>query len=192
MSAVLHLLITALLAVENFFFGAALVAPAGSTISQSRPVSAFDCLVLAADLDLHLLQSETPSLELHGAENILALVETRLESGCLYISFTSPSGYQADQPVLVELAIPSPTAITVSGAGQMTAAALATPELYLRVQGSGAIEVGDLTTTKLDTAVSGSGTISVAGRAAGLTQAVTGSGVLDLSRLQISAAGNTP
>jgi hypothetical protein len=95
-----------------------------------------------------------------GDENLLGRVTTEVQSGKLVIANT-PGNLTASTPMSVEVSVPTLTALTLTGAGNIAVDGIETERLEVSMPGSGNI-AGSGAATRLDITVGGSGTVQFA------------------------------
>ena len=141
---------------------------------EARPVGEFTSIGLAAPVNVHLTQGDTPSLALEGPEEALAQIETTVENGSLKIRLDRRNSSWHSK-VNVYVTARRIDALAISGSGDISAPALTGEALKLSISGSGDMRIG--------------------GKVEGLTASIAGSGDiragdLDAQRVKISIAGS--
>lgn len=143
---------------------------------ESRPVADFTEIGVSAPVDVHVTQGESAEVTLEGDPEVLARIETVVESGRLRIR-TKPGerGW--------------------SWRGKAKARVTARRIEALAVAGSGDITAPSITGEALKVSIAGSGDVRVGGKVEGLTASIAGSGDiradgLDAQRVKVTIAGS--
>lgn len=162
---------------------------------ETRSVSGFTAIGLAAPIKLQLVQGDTESLVLEGEESALAELDTAVEKGELLIRPRSKGRIPFMTNVRALVTAKTIESLRISGAGDISAAALRAETLKLAISGAGDIRIGAVAASGLDVAVSGSGDVTVAGRADTFVTGISGSGDVRAAKLEardakVSIAGS--
>jgi hypothetical protein len=188
-----------MLAIARFVIPLALLTAAAIGVHaaerQTRPVSGFHGIGLAAPLKLALVQGDTESLALEGDEAALAKLETVVENGILMIRWREKFRFGSTPKIRAFVTAKTIESLRISGSGDIATPALRSNALKLSISGSGDIRIGTLAATSLDVAVSGSGDVTVGGKADRISAGISGSGDVKAGKLEarearISIAGS--
>jgi Putative auto-transporter adhesin, head GIN domain len=133
----------------------------GVAATATRAVPAFRAFELAGSNQVAIRVGPRRSVTLHGDDNLLPLVTTRVEAGTLVLG--NERSFATNAPMSVDVTVPTLRALTISGLGTVVVDGVRSPRL----------------TVVLD----GSGVVRVAGRAGRLVATVRGSGQLALGQL---------
>jgi hypothetical protein len=175
-----------------------LPAPAWAA-TETRNLPEFQAITLAAGLELTVRQGPQQPLALSGEPNVLALLETVVESGSsgptLVLRYKRSSHVYTPDKVRATVVVPRLSAIKLAGGGDVRLEAFNTPALQLAVAGSGDIVAHGLTAEDLQVSVAGSGDVRGSGSTRRLKVSVAGSGDVRLADLRaddvvISIAGS--
>ena len=157
----------------------------GNVVTETREVSGIDAVQLAVDGTLTIHQGDEEGLTIEAEDNILPLLETRVERGTLTIRYDRRvDSIRPTRPVRLQLAVRGLSAIGVSGSGQVEAPALRAEKLELVVSGSGAVTLGELQARELETVISGSGRVEASGEVGSQGVRISGSGDLSAEGLR--------
>ena len=156
--------------------------------SETRAVSAFTAIALAASLKVDVVQGAAERLVLEGDERALADLETVVEQGVLKIRTRSHTDVPGMSKVRAQVSAKTIDALRIAGSGDITAAALRAPSLKIAVSGSGHVRIGELTSTTLEVAVSGSGDVLLGGKADSVSTSIAGSGDVKAGKLEARTA----
>jgi hypothetical protein len=163
--------------------------------NRSFDINNFTAVNLLSSDDVRLNQGPQFSIRAQGAVSDLDSLELILKDGALQI------GRKKDAPangkkVRLDITLPTLTAVTVTGSGDVDSGALTAEALTLSVTGSGDLKIASLTGKTAKFAVTGSGELEVKGGQIDSGEySVTGSGDLDANglaarQLTISVAGS--
>jgi len=176
-----------------------LVKGSGVAATQRRDIGAFVGVGLGAPFAVVLRAGAREAIEIVADDNILALVQTRLEgSGSerrLQIDLPRDTRVEPRTPVVVTIDYVRLEDLALGGAGSITARSMRAPKLEAAIGGSGKIDLGDLDAGNLTVAIGGSGTFRADGKARTLSVSIGGSGRCDAERLvandvSVSVAGS--
>jgi hypothetical protein len=156
--------------------------------SETRPVSGFTGIALAAPINVELVQADTESLVLEGDEATLAEIETVVEQGVLKIRTRSSFNSRHMSKAHARVTAKTIDSLRISGSGDIDAAQLRSAALKVTVGGSGDVRIGTLTASSIEVAVAGSGDVVVGGRADTVSTSIAGSGDVKAGKLETSDA----
>jgi len=165
----------------------------GNLKTETRQVSNFQAVVLSGIGDLQITQGEQESLEIEAEDNILTLIETKVENGTLYIGFKEGTGnVQPTKTIKYTLSIVELTGLTASGVGNIQAPELKTTDLDVQISGVGNIKIESLEANSLAVLVSGAGSGEVnGGKVDKLKVEISGAGSFRAPDLQVATADIT-
>lgn len=147
----------------------------GDIISEFRDLNDFTAVKFRIAGDVYITQEATQEVRVEAYENIIHLIETRVENGELTIS--SDRNILNGKNLKVFISAAALNKIQLSGSGNIESLnCINVEDLELSISGSGNIEICGSTAT-LDAEVSGSGNINAYGIEAAVVQSrVSGSG----------------
>ncbi len=170
---------------------ASILGGSGVPATQARQLPAFTSVELAGSNNVVIHVGEQQSVVVKADDNLLDRVTTEVQSGRLVIG-TTPGNLTAKSPMSVEVAVPTLTALTLTGSGNLVVDGIAAESFAVALPGSGTI-TGSGTTTRLAVTVGGSGTVQVTRLVAHQVRAaVSGSGSIFVNatdRLDASVSG---
>ncbi len=126
----------------------------GVAASEIRTLAPFTGVELAGSNIVHIDVGGTQSVVVHGDDNLLKRVKTVVRDGRLVI--TTPGTFQTNAPMSVDVGVPSLTAVTLSGSGNVDVAGVAAKSFVVSLPGSGNLSVSGTVGT-LDATLDGSG-----------------------------------
>jgi hypothetical protein len=163
------------------------VTGSGKIVTESRDVSGFMRVSVAGVGSVVLVQGADEGVVVETDDNLMKYVSTEVRDGVLYLG-TSATGKSVNlkpsKETLYTVTFKNLDGIAVSGAGDVTADAIATPALDIAVSGAGDISIADLRTQKLGVAVSGAGDITLSGEAPMQEVAISGAGAYKAGELR--------
>ncbi len=127
----------------------------GVLAQESRTVPASGSVELAGSNNVTIRVGERQSVQVYGDDNLIDRVTTRVNASTLVIG-SSPGSYATRTPMRVEVSVPSLSALTLSGSGNITITGIEQPHLTVTISGSGVV-IASGTTDQLDVTISGSG-----------------------------------
>jgi hypothetical protein len=141
----------------------------GNVVSENRSVSGFTSIALQGSANVYVTIGDTESVVVKTDDNILPLIETRVQNGQLIISTKDNTSFTTSaDPVRVDVAMKSLDDIKLSG--------------------SGIINVPELNGEAINVNLPGSGNINVAGEVAHANINLGGSGIVSCSGLKAKSA----
>lgn len=148
----------------------------GNVISENRPVSGFTSIVLRGSANVFVTFGETESVVVKTDDNILPLIETRVQNGQLIISTKNNTSFTSTDPVRVDVTMKSLDSINLSGSGIINVPELSGDAIKVTLPGSGNINLaGEV--NRVDISLGGSGIVSCSGlKAKTATVSLSGSG----------------
>ena len=162
------------------------VAGSGRMATERRAVGGFDRIAIAGAFEVELHQGSSEGVELVGDDNLLALVETRLEgaagSRTLKIAPKPEVDLAPSQAIRVRIDLVQLTAIDMGGSSTLAATGLHVAKLSVAMGGSGSMKLTALDAERLSLSLGGSGRAQADGRAKSASLSIGGSG-------QVACAG---
>jgi len=159
----------------------------GRLASERRPATGFDRIAVAGAFELELRQGSAESVELTGDDNLLPLVETRIEgregSRTLKIAPKPDVDLQPSQPIRIRVDLVNLSSVALAGGSTLKANGLRTGRLSISIGGSGDFSLSALEAERLAISVGGSGKVAADGRTQSASLSIAGSGRVALARL---------
>jgi hypothetical protein len=164
----------------------------GRVSTERRAASGFDRLSISGSFQVEIHQGSLESVELSGDDNLLALVETKVEGGpgAATLRIRPKDDVQLDptQPLRLRIDLMRLSAVDLGGAGRVTAPGLHAGRLGISIGGAGSVDLAGLEAERLVVNIGGSGRVSADGRAEALAVNVGGSGDCSLARFVVEEA----
>jgi hypothetical protein len=156
---------------------------------ETRPVSGFHAVSLAAPINLEVVQGDAEGLTLDGDEKMIADLETFVENGTLKIRNKSNWNWDWHSDHLVaRVMMKSVDALSTKGSGDIKAMSLKSDGLKISIAGSGDVIIGTLSANHLDVSIAGSGDMLVGGKVDEVHTSIAGSGDMKAGRLDTRVA----
>lgn len=145
----------------------------GIAAQETRRPGEFDAVRLAVPADAWVRQGPEAEVVLSGDDNLLELIETRVEHGTLVIEMDG--SYRSDLGLEVHVTTPRLTGVSIAGSGD--------------------VQIEDVDSERLEVSIAGSGDLSAVGRVGRLEASIAGSGDMRLADLEatdvkVSIAGS--
>jgi hypothetical protein len=149
----------------------------GVAVTQTRDVAPFQSVELAGANYVVIRAGEKQSVVVRADDNLVDSVTTEVHDGKLVIGNTAGS-FTTKTPMRAVVTVPSLTALTLSGSGNIVVRGINTNDLAVLLSGSGTL-TGSGSATAVDVTVMGSGRTLLGRLVAEHVQAVvTGSGTI--------------
>lgn len=117
------------------------VVGSGRIVTETRDVRDFTEVDLSGIGDLVIEQTGTESLTIEAADNVLPLLGSAVSGGVLTLGPVADSHIVDSGPITYRLTVRSMEALTVSGAGEVTASGIDGSALRVSLNGAGDITV---------------------------------------------------
>jgi hypothetical protein len=148
----------------------------GAAAAQSRVLPKFSRLDLAGSTNVTVIAGGRQQVVVHADSNLIHHVTTRVVAGTLIVGTTG--SFTTRTPMNVQVSLPSLTAVTLSGSGQISVTKIKAPRLTVTLPGSGTLHASG-TAARLDVSLGGSGLAQLSNLIARDAHAVvTGSGLI--------------
>jgi hypothetical protein len=173
-----RLLLIAILIASCVLLGACsldIVRGSGKRVTESRPVSGIDRVVLAGSGDVILIQDDGESLTVETDDNLMQYITTEVRGGTLTLGTKKGVNVRPTR-LRFTLTVVDLDGITVSGSGNVDVERFDTDDLEIQVSGSGDVRVKTLTVQTTKVRIDGSGSVNLAGQASEQEVTIGGSG----------------
>ncbi|PRB01152.1 hypothetical protein CQ047_18550 [Microbacterium sp. MYb72] len=195
-----------LLAVTAALTGCAVFDP-GTRVSEDRPITDINEVVLDTSGDLTMRVGSTPSLRITAGENVIGELTSEISDGVLTLGMEkTPIGWNGEirysltvttletlhvrgsGDAQVDFTGATAPSIDVQGSGDVEAAGVAADSASVVADGSGSISVDDVQLSELTVRMTGSGGVEIDGTAAAQDVEVAGSGGFSAASLRSDRA----
>lgn len=157
----------------------------GRLITETRPVSGFEAVVLSGAGRLEIIQDGSESITIQTDDDVMPHVETEVRAGTLYIGFDFDGAVSLMPTEMnVALHVRRLDSISASGAWEITCAALEADALEIVISGAGQARLDDLQAASLTAEISGAGQMRVAGQIESQRVSISGTGRYNAGDLQ--------
>jgi Putative auto-transporter adhesin, head GIN domain len=169
----------------------------GDNISETRNAGAFIGVDLRCDADVELIRDSTFTIEITGQENILKVLDTKVENGNLIIDYKKRVWRHNKVKIIIHIG--NLQSAFISGSGNINIQSEINANTFdLKISGSGDINTTTLNAQTLTAHISGSGDIKIpAGAIHSAKFSISGSGDIDseyavsaVTDAKISGSGN--
>lgn len=193
--------LTLILAIIACNAGLRVIQGSGNVVTETRPVSNFDSIVLSGSGEVIITQGGSESLTIETDDNVMEHVKAEVEGGTLKLGLVTgrPTGVniQSTSRLVFYVGVDDLSGLDTSGSGEIEADRIKTGNLDLSVSGSGAIQIADLIANEVKADISGSGEIGLVGEADAQDVNVSGSGIYQAGEVcsaevnvSVSGSGN--
>jgi hypothetical protein len=170
--AVLAIVFAVVVTLEPWGGGSSSLRGSGVPASQVRALPPFRSVELAGSNIVTIHVGGRQSVVVHADRNLLDHVTTEVRAGRLVIN-NKPGSYASKSPMSVDVAVPSLTALRLSGSGIISADGVNASSMTITLPGSGDVNASGKA-ARLDVAVGGSGNARLASLPARDARAVIG------------------
>ncbi len=165
----------------------------GRLATQARPVAGFDGVILSGAGRLIIEQTGREALAITAEENILPLLSSEVRDGTLILGVIPNVSLTPTREIVYRLEVRDLYDIVVSGAGQVEAVGIDTPQLHVVISGAANIAVQGVADWQ-DLIISGAGRYAghdLFSRVATVTVSGAGAAVVRVSdRLEATVSGS--
>lgn len=169
----------------------------GTLKTEERPVSDVERVSLEGIGDLEIVQGNEEGLTVKADDNLLAYIETEMRGRELVIRVQNGIRLDTRNPIRYTLRVKNLDRVSISGSGNVHAAALDTGDFELAITGSGNFGIDTLQAEDLQVRISGSGNVDLVGEVQTQEISITGSGDVSAGQLasrrtdiSVSGSGN--
>jgi hypothetical protein len=173
-----------------FVFGACkTVKGSGTVVKERRDVSGFDGIALAGSGAVIVTQGDEESLVIEAEDNLIPLIETKVEDGILEIGTKDDNVTLAPtEPMVFHVGIKLFNSVSLAGSGRLESDGVKTGHLQVDLAGSGKVEISNLDAERVTVDIGGSGKAVLAGTTGSQTVNIAGSGSHDTPGLESRSA----
>ncbi len=173
---------------NSISFGKNRVKGSGVLKDESRAVANFSRLVLALPATVSITQGANESLTITADDNLLPLMNTRVENGELLIDCDEKRGFSSRENITIRLTVRSLDSIKIKGSGDVVGGELKSDKLDIVIAGSGDVKFNVIRAEQLSVGIQGSGDIKLDSIISKLVDAsIRGSGDIRMPSLQASS-----
>jgi len=175
------------LSIAVFTAGCQSVAGDGTVSSEVRTVGAFRSLSVGSAITASIIPGSR-SLTLRADENLLPLIETKVDGDTLVIDLAP--GKRIDRFTTLQATITNDVleGVTASGAAIVTGTATATTDFPLTISGASRTTIDSISSTSVTVDASGASAATLEGAATSAKLTGSGASSIDLRQLPVSTA----
>jgi hypothetical protein len=155
----------------------------GTIRTQTRNVSGFHAIGLGIGARVEVKQGATEGVTVEADENLLPLIETKVDNGELEIKAVRRNLSLDSKSIRIVVQAKQVDELAVGGSGTIASDAIKAAKLQLEVGGSGSIDVKRADVDRLAMEIGGSGNVEVGGAAKRVSIEIGGSGNVDGAKL---------
>jgi hypothetical protein len=160
----------------------------GAVKTETRAVQNFSRIELQVPADVTLVQGTTESLTITTDDNLLPLIQTRVDGNTLKIKGDRNRGFSTRKGVKIQVALKNLEAVAIEGSADVEADTLRVGNFEASIRGSGDMKFKTLRGDNIKVRIDGSGDVSVdAVIAKSVEGAIRGSGDMKFSSLKTDA-----
>ncbi len=152
------------------------VTGSGRIVEESRALAGFSALKLAGSIDVELRAGDRESVTVRADDNVVPLIETRVDSGTLAIGVARGASFRTQRTPRVLVEFVRLGELAVAGSGDVRADRVRGDAFAVSVAGSGDVKIDALDVNSLGVMLAGSGDFSAGGRADEQGFSIRGSG----------------
>lgn len=141
------------------------VTGSGRIVEESRAHAGFSALKLAGSIDVELRAGERESVTVRADDNVVPLIETRLEGAALVIDVARGASFRTHRKPRVLVEFVRLGELSVAGSGNVRADRVRGNTFAVSVAGSGDVKIDALDVNSLGVMLAGSGDFTAGGRA---------------------------
>ncbi len=169
----------------------------GNLKTEQRPVSDIERVSLEGLGDMTIIQGNEESLSVEADDNVLPYIETTMRGRELVLSIKDHYSFKRNVTIRYTLKVKNLTAVSISGAGNVTSEKLNVGDLALTISGAGNMKIADLQAQDLRATASGSGNYDLKGKVDSQDITISGVGTYTAGDLEskdmkvtVSGSGN--
>ncbi|WP_022919439.1 GIN domain-containing protein [Ruania albidiflava] len=148
---------------------------AGPTDSEDRPVPSGLSEVVLEDTGSLTVTPGDPALHITAGENALKRITSAEQAGALHLT-VGRGFWNSPGPIDYQLNLPELNAVTIDGAGEVTAQAVPTDSMVVRILGAGEAVITDIDAEHVTVLIEGSGSVQLRGEADRVEVHIDGAG----------------
>lgn len=158
----------------------------GEVIRRAITVADFHGFILDGSMDVRLVRSDEPKVEVEAQANIADLVTTTVKDGVWRID--TKEGYRTSKPFIIHIQAPVIDRVHVDGSGDVNGTGVFKSDMMkLGIAGSGSIHLA-FEAREAHASVSGSGSMHISGECGELVAEIAGSGDINAGDLRCTDA----
>jgi Putative auto-transporter adhesin, head GIN domain len=165
-----------------------MVEGSGNMIDDARSVSGYTRVVVAGAVDVRLKRSSAEKVVVHADDNIVPLIDTRVEGGKLIVETKPNVSFRTRNKISVIVEFKQLDALQLRGSGDATADDIKASIFESTIHGSGNVKIAKLEADTVAISIAGSGDFSARGTAGKVGVVIEGSGDVHAEDLKAKTA----
>lgn len=163
-------------AAADWFGDGEKVEGSGRRIDDTRTLGSFNAIRLEGPFDLELVNAPTEDVVVHGDDNLVPMVLTRLDGQTLVIDTKRGSRWHSRRGLSVTIHFRDLNSLMLSGSGDVKADRISTRRFDTSISGSSDVVIDTLNAEIVAVSLAGSGDFKAAGTAQTQAYNIAGSG----------------
>jgi hypothetical protein len=135
----------------------------GNVVTETRPVSGFDKVLLNGIGDVTLVQGDVESLEIEAEDNVIEQISTEVKDNTLEIRFDKKTVIPT-KSVKFRLTMPNIHSLETQGVSNIQSDQITTDHLQISISGTGNVDIDHLNAEQLTINISGAGNLTARGK----------------------------
>jgi hypothetical protein len=168
---------------DQAFSGGNRVVGSGRLQTESRAPGSFQAISIKGPIRMVLRQGSREAIEVTADDNLLPLIETRVENAMLKVGPRKGISYSSRNPVTVTVDFVALKELAVGGSGDVVGQAMKASTLEVAIGGSGTVRLPKLQASTLSLTIGGSGDFESSGRTGRFSVGIGGSGSVHAEEL---------
>jgi len=160
----------------------------GNMVDDVRNVSGYTRVVLNGPIDVQLKHTGAEKVVVHADDNLVPLIETRVEGGKLSVGLKSDVSFRTRSKLSVLVEFKQLDALQLRGSGDVQADVIKATIFEGVLQGSGNLRIERLEADTVAVSIAGSGDFDARGHAEKVGFVIQGSGDVNAAELQARSA----
>jgi hypothetical protein len=156
----------------------------GKVIEAARPLTGYTRIVITGPVDVVYTAGAADKVVVHGDDNLVPLVETRIEEGNLIVGLRGPVSLTTRNKLEVRVTGKQLDGVLLRGSGDVRADRVKAGIFEATLLGSGDVAIDAIDADTVALSSSGSGEFRAAGKAAKFGLVIGGSGEVRADQLQ--------
>jgi hypothetical protein len=161
---------------------------AGSAVSRSYQVGAFNGLEVSGPFDVKVVTGKSIGVAARGPQKLLDGTEVLVKDGKLMIrpkktGWLGQMNWKSREATVFTVSVPALQSASITGSGDIEIDRVAGDRFQGRIAGSGGLRLPRVAVKELGLSIAGSGGITAVGQAQTATYTIAGSGDMDVSSL---------
>lgn len=168
--------------------GGSMVEGSGNVVDDARAASGYTRVVVSGPVDVQLKNTGTEKIVVHADDNIVPLIEIRVEGGKLYVETKKDASFRTRSKLYVLVEFKQLDALQLLGSGEVVADDIKAGIFESVIQGTGNVKIGKLEADTVAVSIAGSGNFNARGRADKVGFVIEGSGDVIAEDLEAKSA----